>query len=105
MTTTTAGDTPLYMAPELLNPGKFGKTNSRPTQPADIYALEMVIYKVLTGFLPIPRTVRDVSACISCGRWSTTDQTRQRRGDLVRERDLGVGEGMLERKISEETNG
>ena len=52
MTTTTAGGTPLYMAPELLNPGKSGKTNSRPTQPADIYALGMVIYEVLTGFDP-----------------------------------------------------
>ena len=52
ITTTTAGGTPLYMAPELLNPGKFGKTTSRPTQPADIYALGMVIYEVLTGFDP-----------------------------------------------------
>ena len=52
MTTTTASGTPLYMAPEPLNPGKFGKTNSRPTQPADIYALGMEIYEVLTGFYP-----------------------------------------------------
>ena len=52
MTTTTAGGTPLHMALEMLNPGKFGKTNSRPTQPADIYALGMVIYEVLTGFYP-----------------------------------------------------
>ena len=52
MTTTTGGGTPLYMAPELLNPGKFGKTSSRPTQPADIYAFGMVIYEVLTGFDP-----------------------------------------------------
>lgn len=51
-TTTTAGGTPLYMAPELLNPEKFGKTNSRPTRPADVYALGMVIYEVLTGFDP-----------------------------------------------------
>jgi serine/threonine protein kinase len=52
MTTTTAGGTPLYMAPELLDPNKFGKTNSRPTQPADMYAFGMVIYEVLTGFDP-----------------------------------------------------
>ena len=51
-TTITTGGTPLYMAPELLCPTKFGKTNARPTQPADIYALGMVIYEVLTGFQP-----------------------------------------------------
>ena len=38
--------------PELLNPQRFGKTNSRPTQPADIYTLGMVIYEVLTVFYP-----------------------------------------------------
>ena len=42
---------------------------------------------------------------MSCGRWYTTNQTRQRRGGRVRERDLGVGEGMLERKGDKETNG
>ena len=42
---------------------------------------------------------------MSCGRWCTTDQTRQRRGGRVRERDLGADEGMLERKINKETNG
>jgi serine/threonine protein kinase len=52
MTTITAGGTPLYMAPELLDPEKFGKTNSRPTQPADMYAFGMVMYEVLTGFDP-----------------------------------------------------
>ncbi|KAF9644426.1 kinase-like protein [Thelephora ganbajun] len=51
-TTITAGGTPLYMAPELLVPTKFGKPNARPTQPADIYALGMVILEVLTGFQP-----------------------------------------------------
>ena len=52
MSTITAGGTPLYMAPELLNPIKFGETKSRPTKPADIYAFGMVIYEVLTGFDP-----------------------------------------------------
>jgi len=40
------------MAPELLNPDKYGEKNSRPTKPADIYAFGMVIYEVLTGFDP-----------------------------------------------------
>jgi len=52
MSTTTAGGTPPYMAPELLDPDKFKKTNSRPTKPADMYAFGMVIYEVLTGFDP-----------------------------------------------------
>ena len=46
MATTTAGSMPLYVDPELLDPEKFGKTNSRPTQPADMYALGMVMYEV-----------------------------------------------------------
>ena len=40
------------MAPELLCPGKFEKSSTRPTQPADIYAFGMVIYEVLTGLQP-----------------------------------------------------
>ena len=52
MSTTTAGGTPHYMAPELLSPDKYGEKNSRPTKPADIYAFGMVIYEVLTGFDP-----------------------------------------------------
>ena len=52
MTTVTAGGTLIFMAPELLCPAKFDKSSSRPTQPADIYALGMVIYEVLTGYQP-----------------------------------------------------
>ena len=50
--TITTGGTPLYMAPELLCPTEFGTQGDRPTQPADIYALGMVIYEVLTGSQP-----------------------------------------------------
>ena len=52
MTTITHGGTPIYMAPELLCPTKFGNSSGRPTKPGDIYALGMVIYEVLTGFQP-----------------------------------------------------
>ena len=40
------------MAPELLDPEKFGKKNSRPTKPGDMYAFGMVVYEVLTGLDP-----------------------------------------------------
>lgn len=52
MTTITAGGTPIFMAPELLCPATFHKPSARPTHPADIYALGMVIYEVLTGSQP-----------------------------------------------------
>jgi serine/threonine protein kinase len=52
MSTITDGGTPMFMAPELLCPSKFGKKSSRPTQPGDIYALGLVIYEVLTGSHP-----------------------------------------------------
>jgi serine/threonine protein kinase len=51
-TTNTAGGTLLYMAPELLFPSKFGNQTARPTKPADVYALGMVIFEVLTGLQP-----------------------------------------------------
>ena len=52
VTTTTAGGTPFYMAPELLLPRKFNKTSAHPTKPGDIYAFGMTMFEVLTGFQP-----------------------------------------------------
>ena len=40
------------MSPELLDPGRFGLTESRPTKESDCYALGMVIYEVLSGQTP-----------------------------------------------------
>ena len=40
------------MAPELLNPRKFGLRNGRVSEQADIYAFGMVVYEVLTGCPP-----------------------------------------------------
>jgi len=37
-----------WMSPELLDPGKFGMQESRPTKESDCYALGMVIYEVLS---------------------------------------------------------
>ena len=42
------GRTTPFMAPELLVPFKFGLENCTPTMEADMYAIGMVIYQVLT---------------------------------------------------------
>jgi len=41
-----------WMGPELLDPGKFGLSESRPTKESDCYALGMVVYEVLSGGKP-----------------------------------------------------
>ena len=41
-----------WMSPELLDPERFGLTESRPTRESDCYALGMVIYEVLSGQTP-----------------------------------------------------
>ena len=38
-----------FMAPELLIPSKFGMDECKPTKQADIYAIAMVIYQVLSA--------------------------------------------------------
>ena len=47
--------TPSFMAPELFLSAKFGLTKGKPSKEADIYALGMTIYQVLTGKLPFPQ--------------------------------------------------
>jgi len=42
----TAGGTPRWMSPELLDPDRFGITDYRPTKQSDCYALGMVVYEV-----------------------------------------------------------
>ena len=43
-----------WMSPELLDPGRFGFKNNRPTIESDYYALGMVVLEVLTGQVPFP---------------------------------------------------
>jgi len=42
----TPGGTTRWMSPELLDPHRFGITDSRPTKQSDCYALGMVVYEV-----------------------------------------------------------
>ena len=41
-----------WMSPELLDPGRFGLEETRPTKESDCYALGMVIYEVFSGKTP-----------------------------------------------------
>jgi len=41
-----------WMAPELLDPDRFGMEDGNPTKCTDIYALAMVVLQVLTGRIP-----------------------------------------------------
>lgn len=45
-------NTTSFMAPELLLPTKFGLDKEMPSKEADIYALGMTVYQVLTGERP-----------------------------------------------------
>ena len=40
------------MAPELIDPKKFGMKDNRPTKAFDCYALAMVIYETIGGKVP-----------------------------------------------------
>ena len=42
----TAGGTPRWMSPELIDPEQFGASDDRPTKKSDCYALGMVVYEV-----------------------------------------------------------
>jgi len=57
-----------FMAPELLLPGKFGLYKEIPSKEADIYALGMTMYQVLTGEQPFfPRRVGEVVHAVISG--------------------------------------
>jgi len=48
----TTGGTTRWMSPELLDPGRFGIADCRPTKQSDCYAFGMVAYEVLCGNPP-----------------------------------------------------
>jgi len=47
----SAGNTPRYMAPELLDPSGFGLKNSNPSKKSDIYAFGVVTYQVSIAYI------------------------------------------------------
>lgn len=56
------------MAPELLLPTKFGLDKEIPSKEADVYALGMTMYQVLTGKLPFfPRREAEVMHAVISG--------------------------------------
>ena len=46
------------MGPELLHPEEFGLKHSRATKRSDYYAFGMVVYEVLSGYVPFYRHMR-----------------------------------------------
>ena len=57
-----------FMAPELLSPTEFGLDKGVPSKEADVYALGMTVYQVLTGKLPFfPRREESVVLAVMSG--------------------------------------
>lgn len=57
-----------FMAPELLLPDKFGLSKGVPSKEADIYALGLTVYQVLTGKWPFfPRREADIMFAVISG--------------------------------------
>ena len=76
---------PSFMAPELLLPTNFGLEKAVPSKEADVYALGMTIYQVLTGrrpFLP-RRKARIVRAVISGERPAKPENAEMGMADVV----------------------
>ena len=53
----TAGGTPRWMSPELLDPERFGASDDRPTKKSDCYALGMVVYEVRPNAFPFSESL------------------------------------------------
>lgn len=73
----TAGGTPRWMSPELLDPDRFGITDYRPTKQSDCYALGMVVYEVRADvIIPTFTVVRLIYRQVLCGNppyWEITN--------------------------------
>ena len=72
----TPGGTTRWMSPELLDPDRFGITDSRPTKQSDCYALGMVIYEVRASAIILYKwsdlyTIRSFPGMFLIGRSQT----------------------------------
>jgi serine/threonine protein kinase len=81
-----------FMAPELLLSTKFGLDKGVPSKEADIYALGMTVYQVLTGRWPFyPRREAEVMHAVISGERPSKPENAEKIGitevvwDLLRE--------------------
>jgi len=85
------GTTP-FMAPELILPNKVGLDKGVPSKEADVYALGMTVYQVLTGKWPFfPRREVEVALAVVSGERPSKPENAEEIGitevlwDLLRE--------------------
>ena len=83
MITCVEGGTIPWMSPELLNPIRFGLTESRPTKESDCYALGMVIYEVLSGQVPFALVQRQAPAAMKVIDGERPERPRGEEGKLI----------------------
>ena len=73
----TAGGTPRWMSPELLDPERFGASDDRPTKQSDCYAFGMVVYEVrIVVTVPTLKKARLTHDQVLCGKppyWEITN--------------------------------
>ena len=68
-TLTEESGTVSFMAPELLHSARFGLEKGVPSKEADIYALGMTMYQVLTGQWPFyPKQKMEIVAAVISGK-------------------------------------
>jgi len=84
--------TAYFTAPELLSPTDFGLEKGVPSKEADVYALGMTVYQVLTRNLPFfPRSELEVMLAVTLGERPPKPENAERIGmtevvwDLLKE--------------------
>ena len=78
MSFTDGGGTTRWMSPELLDPDRFGISDSRQTKQSDCYAFGMVVYEVCSDVI-FPTSAEVLLVChqVLCGKtpyWEITNE-------------------------------